>query len=159
MRSTSKRLPRARKDRLIVQELQDELMVYDLDRHKAHCLNPTAALIWKHCDGTTTVESAVSLLETRVDGEEAETVLWYSLGLLQKARLLAEPFNAPQAANGMTRRTLIHRIGLTAAFALPLVTSIVAPRAVDAASCVSSGGSCTASAQCCSLLCSTGSCA
>ncbi len=48
-------LPLARKNELIIQELPEELLVYDLARHKAHCLNKTSAFIWKHCDGETTV--------------------------------------------------------------------------------------------------------
>ena len=39
-------LPKARQEQLTVRELPDETVVYDLARHKAHCLNPTAALIW-----------------------------------------------------------------------------------------------------------------
>jgi hypothetical protein len=49
MKRTGKRhLPRVRKKNLIIDELADEVLVYDLDRHKAHCLNRTAALVWKN---------------------------------------------------------------------------------------------------------------
>ena len=47
------RLPRMREQGLITDELPDEILVYDLDRHKAHCLNRTAALVWRQCDGKT----------------------------------------------------------------------------------------------------------
>src|SRR6266536_4274689 len=47
--------PKARKAELIVREFADELLVYDKKRHEAHCLNRTAAVIWKHCDGRTSV--------------------------------------------------------------------------------------------------------
>ena len=40
-------LPRARTSELIVKELPDETLVYDLANDKAHCLNHTAALVWK----------------------------------------------------------------------------------------------------------------
>ena len=53
---SDRQLPLARRERLLVEELPDEVLVYDLDREKAHCLNRTAALIWNHCDGRTTVE-------------------------------------------------------------------------------------------------------
>ncbi|MBV9278705.1 MAG: hypothetical protein JOZ41_01360, partial [Chloroflexi bacterium] len=43
--------PRARKNGLIVRELEDEVLVYDLERHRAHCLNRAAGLVWKHADG------------------------------------------------------------------------------------------------------------
>jgi hypothetical protein len=31
--------PLARKEGLVIQELPDEVLVYDLDRDRAHCLN------------------------------------------------------------------------------------------------------------------------
>ena len=53
--SVSALAPRRRQDRLVVRELGDELLVYDLDRHRACCLNASAALVWRHCDGHTPV--------------------------------------------------------------------------------------------------------
>jgi hypothetical protein len=44
-------LPQARTEGLTVRELAEETLVYDKERHKAHCLNRTAACVWKHCDG------------------------------------------------------------------------------------------------------------
>ena len=35
--------PIARSNGLVVQEMPDEVLVYDLDSNKAHCLNETAA--------------------------------------------------------------------------------------------------------------------
>ncbi len=43
--------PLARKADLVTKEVADEVLVYDLKSHKAHCLNQTAALVWKYCDG------------------------------------------------------------------------------------------------------------
>ena len=54
-------LPKARQDKLIVRELPNETLLYDHVSAKAHCLNQTAGLVRKHCDGQTTVgELAVS---------------------------------------------------------------------------------------------------
>ena len=44
-------VPVARKQGLVVQEMPDEVLIYDLDTNKAHCLNQTAAFVWKSCDG------------------------------------------------------------------------------------------------------------
>ena len=49
-------LPKARQERLTTQVLPDETLVYDHERHKAHCLNVTAALVWRHCDGHTSLD-------------------------------------------------------------------------------------------------------
>src|SRR5262249_13807665 len=48
-------LPNARTEMLTTQELADEVLVYDMQRHRAHSLNRTAALVWRHCDGNTPV--------------------------------------------------------------------------------------------------------
>ena len=48
METTRALMPRARQDELVVEELPDETLVYDLKRHKARCLNRTAALVWQH---------------------------------------------------------------------------------------------------------------
>ena len=45
METTRALMPRVRQDELIVEDLQDETLVYDLERHKASCLNGTAALV------------------------------------------------------------------------------------------------------------------
>ena len=56
-------MPRARQDDFVVEKLPDETLVYDLNRYKAHCLNPTSALVWRRCDGRTTVAEVAALLE------------------------------------------------------------------------------------------------
>ena len=45
-----------------VERLAGETLVYDLRRHRAHCLNPAATLVWRCCDGRTTVASAAARL-------------------------------------------------------------------------------------------------
>jgi hypothetical protein len=46
--------PLARKQDLLVRELADEVLVYDLANDEAHCLNETAAFVWMRCDGRNT---------------------------------------------------------------------------------------------------------
>ena len=49
--NTEQIIPQARQEGLIVQELSEEVLVYDQQRHQAHCLNQTAAVVWRQCDG------------------------------------------------------------------------------------------------------------
>ncbi len=51
----SSQVPIARKEGLVIQEMPEEVLVYDLDTNKAHCLNQTAAFVWKSCDGRNSV--------------------------------------------------------------------------------------------------------
>ncbi|MBW1688466.1 MAG: PqqD family protein, partial [Deltaproteobacteria bacterium] len=77
-------------------ELPDELLVYDLERHKAHCLNPTAALVFKHCDGRTSVKQIARTLGSELEFAADERLVWLSLERLGKANLLeARPAPAP----------------------------------------------------------------
>lgn len=145
--------PVARKEGLVVQELPDEVLVYDLDRDKAHCLNQTAAMVWQHCDGTaSTAEIARSMgdkLQTPVD----EKVVWLALDQLGRNELLATQPVPPSFLAGLNRREMVRVLGIAAAVAIPVVTSIVAPTPAQANSCIPSGGSCTSGAQCCSGIC------
>ncbi len=151
-------VPRARKEGLLVQELPDEVLIYDLVRQKAHCLNRTAALVWNHCDGKTSVEQMVRLLgkETKIQIDDA--IVWMAFDQLSKANLLEAQLRKDPSASRISRREAMRRVGTAAAVALPLVSSIVVPEAIQAATCLPTGSACTTSAQCCVPICNAGRC-
>jgi hypothetical protein len=64
-----------------------------------------------------------------------------------------------ETPGGVSRRAILKRVGIGAAVALPVVASVVAPRAAQAATCQPTGSGCTTSSQCCSGVCSNGQCA
>lgn len=150
-------LPRARAIDLVTREMPDEVLVYDLKRHKAHCLNQTAALVWKHCDGRRTVADIARLIQQDISTPVDEGTVWLAVERLGKAHLLEERIIAPSGSPRLSRRDAIRRLGLGGAIALPMVISIVAPTAVSAQTCVVNGqtGSCTSSTvnNCCSGCC------
>jgi hypothetical protein len=151
------RTPRARTEGLVVHELPDEMLVYDRDRDKAHCLNQTAALVWKYCDGKTTVSNMAEQLGRDLRAERVEeNVIWYALDQLGKDNLLDEAVTPPAILLGMSRREMVRVLGVAAAVAVPLVTSIIAPTPAQAATCLTPGTGCGTSAQCCSGLCNGG---
>src|SRR6185295_4072910 len=121
-------LPIARKDSLIVKELPDETLVYDTQRDKAHCLNSTAALVWKNCDGKRSVNDLRELIEKDAGVAVPEEMIWLALDQLESFDLLAKTPSKPASLTGMNRRTLVKRIGF-AAVALPVILSIAAPPA------------------------------
>ena len=125
---------RLQSENLVLEELKDELMVYDPQRNKAFCLNQTAALVWKHCDGKTTVAEIAKLLELQLEKPVNEQMVWFALDVLSKDGLLAPSTVLPQVAAGVTRRQLLHKIGL-GAMALPAVTVLfVSPAKAHASS-------------------------
>src|SRR5688500_19991928 len=88
------RRPLARTTDLIVEELGDELLVYDKESDRGHCLSPTAAAVWRRCDGRTPAEGLSAQL-----GFDATTVR-QALDELTNIGLLEA---APAGGNGTTR--------------------------------------------------------
>jgi hypothetical protein len=143
-------LPQARRDNLVVETLPDEVLVYDTERHKAHCLNRTAALVWDHCDGRTSVADVARHVERELQTPVDHQVVWLAVEQLEKARLLTE---TSSHRPGLSRRDLLKRLGVAAAVALPLVTTIVSPTAAAVASCAGLGDPCAETVtplDCCS---------
>ncbi len=171
--------PTARRDRLIVRELENETLVYDQARDEAHCLNQTAALVWKHCDGRTTVDEIAICVSGELKEAIDPKVVWLALAQLRRKRLLLE--RVPRGDSNsiqlryagrprISRRELALRLGHAMVIALPLITTIVAPRPASAGSCdpdcespvlgicCPAGCPCLTSHACCSGLCSGGTC-
>ena len=143
-------LPRARDEGLVVQELPDELLVYDLERHRSHCLNRAAALVWRHCDGKTTVREVTESLQRELDQPFEEDVVWLALSRLQRAHLLQKPA-APLKAASSSRRRLMRRMAMVGGAVL--VSSIPVPSARAAAASAGVGAPCTKNADCLSNHC------
>ena len=151
--------PCARSKGLVVQKLEGEVLVYDTEKQQAHCLNGTAALIWEQCDGTRTVKELAGLLRGDVTEREREELVWIALEELNRSNLLEEPLARPSAMSGLSRRQMLKAAGVAAMIAVPVVSTIVAPKAAQASTCLPTSAGCTISAQCCSGICSGGACA
>jgi hypothetical protein len=97
--------PLARKTGVVVEEVDGEVLVYDLDRGQAHCLKGATALVWRHADGQVPVETIVERLRQSSGGEITENIVWSALESLSKAHLLVEPIAGPSLAFIQSRRT------------------------------------------------------
>jgi hypothetical protein len=131
-----------------MRDLGDELLVYDLARHKAYCLNRMARQVFRHCDGDTTVhDMAVRIgetLGTRVDEQSVR------LGLLrlEKAHLLEHPVGLTLRTS---RREALRNLGRAAAAVVPLVTAISVPTSAQAQAtgvCPTLGHTCKDTSDC-----------
>lgn len=130
--------PVARQSGLVVQEMPDEVLVYDMQTNKAHCLNRSAATVWRSCDGTKSVADIVR----EFDGKVTEDFVWLAIDQLNENNLL-ESGMTPRFA-GQSRRQVLKTIGLASMVAIPLISSLVAPQnALANLSC-----SCTSGPQC-----------
>ena len=151
-------LPMMRQQGLVIDDLPDEVLVYDLDRHRAHCLNRTAALVWRLCDGKTSAREIARRMQLELDSPCDEDLVWIALRQLKELHLLEQPITLPPRFTGMTRRQVIRNLGIAAAVAVPVVTSIISPTPVQAFTCKPNGAACTSGSECCSLLCSALTC-
>ena len=134
-------LPRARRSGLVIEELPDEVLVYDSQRDSAMCLNTTAAAVWKHCDGQTTPARMARLIEKELEISGGDEVVSLALAQLETSHLLTG--KAPVPYPGISRRELVRRVGIAAAM-LPVVTLILVPTASAQATCRASGTRLTA---------------
>jgi len=127
--------PLARKEGLIIQELPDEVLVYDSTNDRAHCLNNTAALVWKYCDGKREVADIAKIIEKEFGAPVREEFVWLALDQLEKEALLEQENAFSLKTMGVSRREVIKRIGLASVVALPIVTSLLNPMSAKAGLC------------------------
>ena len=140
MKSTNA-MPRARRDSLVIQKLDDETLVYDLERDEAHCLNKTAALVWERCDGKTTDQGMAKLLQKEFHTPVDVDLVWLAVKQLQRFHLIDDAKISAHPARSVSRRRLLLKYA-PAALALPVIISITAPAVQAAASCALNGQSC-----------------
>ncbi len=138
--------PTARQTGLVIQEMPDEVLVYDLDSNKAHCLNQSAAFVWKSCDGNNSVADIVREFEKNTGGRVSEDFVWLAIDQLNENGLLQD--SVSPRFQGQSRRQVLKTIGLASMVALPVIASLVAPRsAMAAVSC-----NCASPATCANLV-------
>ena len=88
-------------DSLMEYHLEDELTVYDATSDVVHILNPTAAEVWRLCDGTNAVDEIVSMLAQTYDlnPEDVEADVLEVIEQLCQAQLLSGCQESKSATN------------------------------------------------------------
>ena len=131
--------PTARTNGLVVQDVPNEVLVYDLESNKAHCLNQTAAMVWKACDGNTSVSDIARLIGSQTGEKVSDDLVWLAIDQLQENSLLEAQVQTKFA--GQSRREALKKIGMASMIALPIIASLAAPTSVLAAtSCLCPSG-------------------
>lgn len=127
------KLPKARTENLLEQNLKDEILIYDLATDKALNLNETSSAVYKACGQNTSFD------EIRRKYKFTDEFIYLALDELKRNNLLAEEYSSPFAET--SRREVIRKVGLATMFALPLISGLVAPKAINAASGSDAAGS------------------
>jgi hypothetical protein len=134
-------LPKSRQSEVVVQELENEILIYDLKINKAYCLNETSALVWQLSDGTNHVSEIRHILTKKLKMPVSEELVWLALDQLKKDNLLENGDALEINFSGLNRRQIIKKVGLASLVTLPVISSLFAPTATMAASgCVNPGG-------------------
>jgi peptide-methionine (S)-S-oxide reductase len=116
--------PSARRHRLFVQEVGDELVVFDQETRKAHRLNPTASFVWRACDGRTGVADIARTMRPKFGPAADANLVRVALGLLDAARLLED--ESRHARNEIVERRRAFLQKSAAAGAVSLMMPVVA---------------------------------
>ena len=143
--------PLAREADLVVEELGEELLVFDRRRQRAHSLNPVAARVWRACNGARSPERIAEHC-----GLDRDAV-GLALEALADIELLQAPLTAgDDASPAVSRRQMLRRAAVTGVgigIAIPVIRSINAPTAQAATStCKGRGQACPNFSSCCAGL-------
>jgi len=121
---------------LILEDLGDEVLIYDPEIDRAHCLNRSAAMVWRLCDGQRSVADISATMSHQLGTTVDETLVYAAVHELDREYLLGEFGAQPESPVNTSRRAVLKTIGWLAAIGLtaPVVTSLFAPTPAQAQS-------------------------
>jgi hypothetical protein len=126
-------LPVARMEGIHIEQLPDEVIAYDPVSHKAHCLSPTTASVWRKCDGQSTAADIAARLQK--EGIPAdEEMVWMVIHRLGKIGLLQERISLPAGAIVSSRREIMKKAAVFGGMLFFLSATISAPTPAQASS-------------------------
>ncbi len=124
-------LPKRVEQDILIQQVGDELLLYDEVRHQAFCLNPVCAAVWTLCDGKHSISALAEAAGRQLKLAVEEQIVWLALEELLRDGLL-EPLQDAAEIPSLSRRDLVQRLGARGALLLPIVAAIAAPTAAQA---------------------------
>lgn len=114
------KMPRARTSDLVFQELENELLVYDLKSHRTICFNETSRLIWRYCDGKAKTKDLISRHGLNDD------LINLAVDEFQNYNLLKDRIETDVPADRLERRKFFAKLTETAAVTLPIIGTLAA---------------------------------
>jgi hypothetical protein len=124
--------PVARSQRVLVEAVDNETVIYDLDTNVAHALKPLAAAVYTYADGKNNVEAIAELASYRLAEQITATQVTNAIAQLDALNLL-ETHELDVDAGGFSRRDALKVLAATGA-GMALVSSVAAPAALAAGS-------------------------
>ena len=118
--------PLARSERLAIESVGDETVIYDLDSHVAHALKPLAAAVYNYADGSNTAAEIAELVSYRLAQQVSESDVNEAVEQLDALSLLDTP--ELDIAGGVSRRDAL-KVFAAAGAGAALISSVAAPAA------------------------------
>lgn len=130
--------PVARHLDLVVKNLDDEIIVYDLKTNHALYLNEISGVIWKLCDGQRSVADIRHILQNEYSKKVSSDFILFAIYQLRKDNLLSDDHDIDNYLKKYWGRRAIKKFGfgLMQALPKPRIKSVLAPTAI-VASCLS----------------------
>lgn len=126
-----------------------EILIYDLNTHKAFNLNETSSIVYQGCGDGLTFE------DLKRKHHFTDDLIYLALDELKEKNLLEKNEVYKSSLFGLSRREAIRKVGLATMVALPVITGLVAPLAAHAVSttcasqgCVNGNAACNPGAGC-----------
>ncbi|NJM52437.1 MAG: PqqD family protein [Blastocatellia bacterium] len=107
-----KQKPVSRSNNIIVQEFADEVLIYDLEKNKAFCLNRTSAMIWQKCDGNNSVTEISRKLSYKLKTNVSEEIVWLAVSQFKADGLLKNSNEFITSFDELSRREVVKRLAL-----------------------------------------------
>ena len=111
----------------------------DLTKNEILCLNHTAAVVWKNCNGRNSIEQIAEILSAETKEIVSDEIVELAIENLKKANLIENESEIQTKIARLSRREAIRRIGLSSTVLLPVISFIVAPTVAEAQSCLPNG--------------------
>ncbi len=150
--------PLARKTDIVVQDLDNEILIYDLRENKAFTLNETSATIWQLSKGDKTISEIADILSAKFNSQINDEFVFLAIEQFHKENLVENFDEMHGLFSGFSRRAIIKRVGFATAVALPMLFSVIAPSSISAQSACAAtpfptGCPCTANPNCANFCC------
>ena len=122
-------MPARRVEGLQFERVADEILAVKPATLEAHALNQGAAAVFDLCDGKASKAEMAAEIQRRTGLPADEEIVELALAELVDAGLVV--MDEPQPASGVSRRSLVRRLSLSAAamMMLPVVETILVPPA------------------------------
>jgi hypothetical protein len=80
--------PRVRQSDVLSEEVNGQYVIYDNRNQTIHALNPMMTWVWRHCDGSRTLDDLIAAMQGETGNNDARGLITSGLKQLGEANLL-----------------------------------------------------------------------